>query len=90
MPTQEHYASGTTPTPSDTLRVIEEKILLKLATGGGGGGTQQVFSDSFADPNGHITPVDVSKAAVYFQESEVTNEWRWNVAAQAWYPTITP
>lgn len=51
----EQYASGTTPLPTDTLRVIEEKILIALNEGGTGGGPGGGWLKGVVDPEGVVT-----------------------------------
>lgn len=56
-----------------------------LQTGGSGSGSIQVIADSFADPNGNVTPDDPSMGAVYCQDgADLTVFWRWDVTAQVW------
>lgn len=46
----EKYASGTTPMPTDPMRVIEQKILTALNNGAGGGGSGAPDSINYAGP----------------------------------------
>lgn len=54
-----------------------------VAAGGGGGGETQVYQDSFADPNGNVTPDDPTKAALYYPDGGGTT-FQWDVGSQTW------
>lgn len=58
---------------------------LSITSGGG-----QLYSDSFADPNGNLTPANPLAAAKYYQDSNINNEWRWSITDQVWYASIEP
>ena len=62
----ESFSSGTTPKTSDTLRILDIKILNAITGGGGGGGggITQVFSGAGAPT---VTPT--VSAAIYINTS---------------------
>lgn len=65
---------------------IELALLNVIAgTGGGGGGVtaQQVYQGAAADPNGVVTPADITKPALYFPNSGGTL-WQFDVPSQTW------
>lgn len=78
----ERFSSGTTPMPFDPIRVIEEKMLIRLnaISGGGGGGSGSVLQgtdDPIAAPSTPTSP------AVYTNLTSGVM-FTWNVTAQAW------
>lgn len=50
----------------------------------------QMYVGSFDDPNGNVTPENVALAAEYYKDENTPVIWRWSVADQMWFPTITP
>ncbi len=82
----ETFASGTIPLPSDTLRVIEEKILLALGGGGGGsGGIASQIRMYSVDPNDEgVTPFDTTAPGVAYQENGAGPQMTWNPTTQLW------
>lgn len=63
---------------------IELALLNQIATALSGGVTaQQVYQDSFADPNGNLTPDDPTKAALYYPDGSGTT-FQWDVPSQQW------
>ena len=54
---------------------------------GGAGGTTQVYSGTWDDPTGHITP---SGAAIYFKRGYPLYVWKWNTTLSVWEAIITP
>lgn len=85
----ENFASGTVPLPSDTIRVLEEKILLALdaLSGGGGGGglgTGQIKQYT-ADPNAEaVVPDNQSFPAIAYQLGGAGNTMTWNTTTHVW------
>lgn len=55
------------------------------ANGDGGSGAEQVYTDSFSDPNGNVTPTDPTKGAWYYQDEGPLVWWQWSVNSQLWY-----
>lgn len=62
------------------------RILVQL---GAPTATAQTIGDAFADPNGNVTPIYPSRAAMYYQTGAL-NLWTWNVGTQAWDQLIAP
>ncbi len=50
----------------------------------------QVIPGSFDDPNGNITPDNPLLGAEYYKDENLPNIWRWSVANQMWFATLTP
>lgn len=49
----------------------------------------QVIVGSYQDPNGNVTPDNLNLGAEYYEDNVLANLWRWSVADQIWYNTIT-
>jgi hypothetical protein len=63
-----------------------------LGNGTNGGSTgvasPQVYTGSWDDPNGHVTPDDPDSAATYYKDG--TNpvwKWAWSIENQNWFET---
>jgi hypothetical protein len=67
--------------------LLELGLLLRIVAAGGG--STQVITDSFADPNGNVTPDDPTAGALYYEDSDTLQLWRWSVIQQLWIATIT-
>ncbi len=50
----------------------------------------QIFTGSYDDPNGNVTPDFPTLPAEYYKDENLPNIWRWSVAEQMWFATITP
>lgn len=74
----ENYASGTTPLKTDTIRVLEVKILNALNSGAGGGGAiMEGAGAPVTNPN------NVNGAAIYVDTS-TGDFYYWNTTSQSW------
>lgn len=83
----EHFASGTVPLPTDTIRVLEAKILLALGAFSGGvtGQTGQVMEYTAADPTTQgLTPTDQDAPAVAYKQGGAGNTYTWDTVAHVW------
>lgn len=49
------------------------------------GMTKQLYSGAFANPNGNVTPLDITIAALYYQDNDgtVNNLWKWMLSGPA-------
>lgn len=58
----------------------------------GGGGVGETLTGTDADPNGTVTPSDLTAAAWYYQDPATTpyNVWYWDVPTQAWVQFSAP
>lgn len=59
------------------------------STTGTGTSSGQVYTGSYQDPNGNVTPDDPDIAAFYYYDGEAIYSWKWSVGDQVWYPFIT-
>lgn len=73
----EHYASGTTPLKTDTIRVLEVKILNALNAGAGGGGMVEQVGPPVNPPS------NVNRPALSIDTS-TGDFWYWNTTTQGW------
>jgi len=64
------------------MKVFDDNGRLLVSTTASGG--TQVYQDSFADPNGNVTPDDVNKAALYYPDGASSPMFAWDVDSQTW------
>lgn len=83
----ESYASGIVPLPTDTLRVLEVKLLLALGAFSGGvtATTGQVLAYTAADPTTQgLTPTDINSPAIAYPKNGVGNTYGWDTTNHVW------
>ena len=78
----EFFASGTKPLATDTIRVLEEKILIALNNGGGGGGGGGGGSglNTFSNLGGN-PPGAAPTSGAFSVDSSTGNGWMGNGSA---------
>ncbi len=84
----EHWASGTVPLPTDTIRVIEAKILLALGAGGGGGGGgngQMVIYETTDPTTEGRFPTNLAGPAMAYRRDNLGAQYTWDPVAQGWF-----
>jgi hypothetical protein len=76
----EAFSSGTTPQTTDTLRMLEIKILNATVAGGGGTGTNDVRSANYGGAQPSWTPTGTLGVAVDTSTNQV-----WWYYGGAWH-----